>query len=281
MPRGPKRVKGRAVRAAGKRLRASSQIQPSGKVQEELAVELYTRLRLALVEIGVTRTQLRRAVERSWRLSRAPTVSGPIMSTTRGIGWILDQWSRKAGYLDTAGKPRVLAIRGPGATFESLARRALPHMSVEAVVALTLELAEVAERPGGKIALLGSILVKVSKSADRHLAHLVRQLDQLLTTSVHNRRATLKGVPGGRMERNVIGLLAKGEYPSFMQEVRPQVYELLTLFDAYLEKRGPKTAAELKSASAVSLSMYVNEEADLERAGLSALASSLSANRPR
>ena len=122
---------------------------------------------------------------------------GPIMSTTRGIGWILDQWSRKAGYLDASGKPRVLAILGPGATFESLARQALPHMSVDEVVALTLELAEVAQRPGGKIALLGSILVKVSKSADRHLAHLVRQLDQLLTTSVHNRRALLKGYQAG------------------------------------------------------------------------------------
>ena len=67
------------------------------------------------------------------------------------------------------------------------------------------------------------------------------------------------------MERNVIGLLAKGEYPSFMQEVRPQIYDLLTRFDAYLEKRGPKTTAELKSASAVSLE-HVRERGDGSRA---------------
>ena len=78
MRKGAKRAKGRATGAGGKRVSAASQSRPSGKVQEDLAVEIYTRLRLALVEIGVTPAQLRRAVERSWRLSSAPAFSGPL-----------------------------------------------------------------------------------------------------------------------------------------------------------------------------------------------------------
>jgi hypothetical protein len=274
MREGPKR-QAKAARARGSLKRARASRDAPSQVREDLAVEIHTLLRLALLEFGVTPEEQQRAINRSRRLPKAPAISGPIASTTHGIGWILDQWSRKATYLDAEGKPRVLAIAGPGATVESLARRALPHMSVDEVVALACELSEVTVRPGGKIALLGSVLVKVTKSADRHLAHLIRQLDQLLATSVHNRRAALKGMSGGRMERLVIGLLAKGEYPIFMQEVRPQIYDLLTRFDAYLEKRGPKTARELNGASAVSVSVYVSEEPDLERAGGGAIASSL------
>lgn len=271
----PKTSRRRAISRSGKSARTQAPRRLRPNVREDLAVEIYTRLRLALVEFGLTPAELRRAVERARRLPRAPAVSGPITSTTHGIGWILDQWSRKASYLDADGKPRVLAIQGPGATFESLARRALPQLSLNEVVTLACELSEVSVRPGGKIALLGSVLVKVTHSADRHLAHLIRQLDQLLEASVHNRRMALKGQPGGRMERLVIGLLAKGKYPMLMKEVRPQIYDLLTRFDAYLEKHGPRTAREIKGASAVSMSVYVSEERDLERAGLGALASGL------
>jgi hypothetical protein len=275
MPKPPKRAKPHPPRGRGGYLRARPSSRVRAQVKEDLAVELHSRLRLALRAFGVTPAQQRRAIERSRRLLKAPAVSGPIASSTHGLGWILDQWSRKPEYVDAQGNPRVLAIAGPGATFESLARRAMPHVPLEEVVALACALAEVAVRPGGKIALLGSILVKVTKSAERHLAHLIRQLDQLLTTSVHNRRKATQGIPGGRMERFAIGLLARDEYPPFMQEMRPQIYDLLTRVDANIEKRGPKTARALKGASVVSVSVYVSEETDLKRAGAQAIASSL------
>ena len=78
--------------------------------------------------------------------------------------------------------------RGPGATFESLARRFLPNMPLEEVVALACENSEVVTRPGDKIALLGSILVKLGESREKYLAHAIRQIDQLLQTLLHNRR---------------------------------------------------------------------------------------------
>ncbi len=40
-------------------------------------------------------------------------------------------------------------------------------------------------RPGNKIALLGSILVKLGESREKYLAHAIRQIDQLLQTLLH------------------------------------------------------------------------------------------------
>ena len=101
--------------------------------------------------------------------------------------------AKSSPYLDSDGKPRVLAIAGPGATFESLARRFLPNMPLEEVVALACENSEVVTRPGDKIALLGSILVKLGESREKYLAHAIRQIDQLLQTLLHNRRVQPEG----------------------------------------------------------------------------------------
>ena len=56
---------------------------------EDLAVEFYTLVRLALDEFGVTRMQQQRALERSARLKSAPNVSGRILRTRLGVAEIL------------------------------------------------------------------------------------------------------------------------------------------------------------------------------------------------
>src|SRR5271170_7058088 len=168
--------------------RRVSQDKSARKNRADLAVELYTLVRLALGEFGMTRVQQRQALERSGLLKTSPNVSGRILRVQLGVGEILLEWSRKAPYLDSEGKPRVLSITGPGATFESLARRFLPNMPLEEIVALACENSEVVTRPGNRIALLGSILVKLGESREKYLAHAIRQIDQLLQTLLHNRR---------------------------------------------------------------------------------------------
>jgi hypothetical protein len=238
------------------------------RLKEDLAVELYTHIKRTLAEFGLTPKEQRRAMDRAWRARKAPRVSGPLIRDVHGLGRILLQWSREPEYLDDAGKPRVLSIKGIGSTFETLAQRSIPQLPVDQVVELACETAEVAIRPGGKIALLGSILVKVLKSEERLLAHVVRQVDQLLTTSLHNRRMHRQGLTGGRMERLSIGLIPQGEFKAFMQELRPQIYDLLLHVDSSLQRREPKTAKALKTARAVSVGIYASEEPDLERAGV-------------
>jgi hypothetical protein len=263
-----KRISHKAL-SSPKRVRSRGAGRPSvSQSEEELAVELYTSVRLALGELGVTRAQQRRALERSAHLRSAPKVSGRILRTRLGVGEILLEWSRKAPYLDSEGKPRVLAVTGPGATFESLARRFLPDVSLAEVVALACENSEVVTRPGNRIALLGSILVKLGGSREKYLAHAVRQIDQLLQSLLHNWRVQHKSTDRGRMERMVTGVISGANFEAFMSELRPQIYDLLLRVDSSIERNQPKTARGLRAASAVSVSVYVNQDDDLERAGV-------------
>jgi hypothetical protein len=248
---------------------------------EDLAVEFYTLVRLALGELGVTPVQQLRALKRSRRLMSPPNVSGRIVRAGLGVGSILLEWSRRAPYLDSEGKPRVLSIAGPGATFESLAGRFLPDMPLEEVVTLACEISEVVTRPGNRIALLGGILVKLGDSREKYLAHAIRQIDQLLQTLLHNRQVERNTPEKGRMERVVIGVISRAKFKDFMDELRPQIYDLLLRVDSSMERNQPKTARGLRAATAVSVSVYAGQEDDLERAGVDTSLVTLAERRPK
>ena len=248
---------------------------------ENLAVELYTLVRLALGELGVTRAQQLRALARSRRLKSPPSVSGRTVRAGLGVGSILLEWSRRAPYLDSDGKPRLLSIAGSGATFESLARRFLPHMPLKEVVALACEKSEVVIRPGNRIALLGSILVKLGDSREMYLAHAIRQIDQLLQTLLHNRRVVRNNPESGRMERVVIGVISRANFRPFMDELRPQIYDLLLGVDSSIERNQPKSARSMRDATAVSVSVYAGQEDDLERAGVDTSFVTVAERRPK
>lgn len=243
--------------------------RPSGtRTAEDLAVELYTLVRLGLHDLGLSPTQQLRALKRSRGLKIPPKVSGPLLRDWGLLGGILLAWSREPEYLDDTGMPRVLAIRGAEGTFESLARRFLPDLKLEELVAMACETAEVVIRPGGRIALLGSIMVSHVKSLERALAFAVTQIDQLLQTTVHNFVTNRTGRGVGRMQRIVKGVIARSEFEDFMRELRPQIYDLLLRVEASAEKHRPKNARALRSATAVSVGVYVGQENDLQRAGV-------------
>jgi hypothetical protein len=259
----------RKASSSDNRARARAAVRPAlAQSAEDLAVEFYTLVRLTLGEFGISRAQQRRALERSVHLKSAPKVSGRILRTRLGVGEILREWSRKAPYLDSEGKPRVLSVTGSGATFESLARRFLPDISLEEVVALACENSEVVTRPRNRIALLGSILVKLGDTREKYLAQAIRQIDQLLQTLLHNWHLQHKRTERGRMERVVTGVISRANFEAFMGELRPQIYDLLLRVDSSIERNQPKTARGLRAASAVSVSVYVSQEDDLERAGV-------------
>jgi hypothetical protein len=197
-----------------------------------------------------------------------PYVSGPLLRDTRSLCALLLEWSRDGEYLDPDGKPRVLAIKGAGATFEALSRRFLPKRDLNDVVAMACATAEVTTRPGGKIALLGSIMVNVAKSTENLLAHAIRQIDQLLETILHNAIVNRRGSADGHMERMVLGVISAKEFEGFMSELRPQIYDLLQRVDSSVQQRQPPSGRSLRGATAVSVGIYVSREEDWERAGI-------------
>lgn len=238
-------------------------------VRENLATELYTLVRLALDRHGVTAEEQQRARRRSSRLAAPPAVSGPLLRDARGLGNLLLEWSRASEYLDSYGQPRILRLEGPGATFESLVKRFMPTKTIDEAVALARDTTEIALRPRGKIALIGSLLVKLTNTSENVLAHTIRQFDQLLTTNLHN-QALEEGNQAieGRMERMVIGVILRERFPDLMAALRPQIYDLLQRVDASVEQRQPRTVEELAHSTAVSIGIYISQENDWERAGI-------------
>jgi hypothetical protein len=238
------------------------------KTYDDLAMELCALVRLVLIQFGFTAARVERALKRSRGLAAAPRISGPLMRDSMALGEMLLEWSRKAPYVDASGKPKVLDIQGSGDTFESLAIKHLPDLPLKRVIRMACDAAEVVLRPANKIALLGSIMVSVAKANDNlYLAHAIQQVDQLLQTSLHNRRVAGKGRDEGRMERMVTGIISRGEYQNFMRELRPQIYDLLQRIDSSVEHRQPTTEHALNSATAVSVVVFVAQEDDLERIG--------------
>jgi hypothetical protein len=238
------------------------------KVREDLAVELYTLARLGLHRFGLTRAEQRRALERSWHLRAAPHVSGPLLRDALSLSALLLEWSRSPQYVDAKGTPRVLAIRGPGDTFETLARQFLPNLPLNNVIDMACATTEVYKLPKDRIALVGDSMVNLARSNERSLAHAVRQTDQLLETSIHNAKLKPHQLAQGRMQRLVIGVISRAEWQDLMQELRPQIGDLLARVESFVERRRPRNRKELKAATAVSVSVYVSEENDWERAGV-------------
>jgi hypothetical protein len=233
-------------------------------------VELYARTRLALLKLGVSAAQQRRAMRRSQTLKVAPVVSGPLMREIRGLGELLLEWTRAEEYLDDKGKPRILRIAGDAPSFEELARRFLPQTPLPRAVDLVCATAEVARRPGRRLALLGSTMVSVLESRDALLAHTVRVIDQLLETVLHNTAMGQQGRGQRRPERMVIGVIEQGHVEALMQELRPQITDLLLHVETAVKPRRPASRDGLKGATAVSVAVIVAQEDDWARAGIEA-----------
>ena len=259
----------KAKRAASAKRAANRALKSARAERENLAVELYATIRLMLKGFNFTSTQGKRAFSRANLVKSPPRVSGPLLCDSYGVGELLLEWSRAAPYLGEDGKPRLLPIKGPGATFASLARRFLPQKTTDEAVEMVCRTAEVATRPGDTIALLGNILVNVGTSRESLLAHAIRQIDRLCQTILHNAQVHAHGFrkESGHMERSVQGVIARSAFKGFMQELRPQIYDLLQRVDSSMDGREPKSRRSLRDATAVSVSVYVSQERDLERAG--------------
>ena len=239
-------------------------------VREALATEFFGVIGNALTRFGLDAKQQALAFKRARRLSEPPKVAGPVLRDTWGLSHLLTEWSRAPQFLDRDGQPRILAIHGAGDTFESLAKRFLPSKTVAEVVALARATAEVSLQPKGKIALLGSILVKRTHSRQNLLAHTIRHIDQLLQTVLHN--ADLHPTPlrpaSSRMERLVLGVIRQDRFEDMMADLRPQIYDLLLRVESAVQQRLPLTPDELKDSTTISVGIYISDEPDFDRAGI-------------
>jgi hypothetical protein len=235
-----------------------------------LAAEFYAVGEQALDRFGVSPEEKAQAHLRNAQSAGPANVSGPFLRDARGLAALLLEWTRSPDYCDSAGQPSVLPLRGSGATFETLVKRFMSANTFEEALGMATATAEVLLRPGGKIALIGGVSVKLTHSAEHLLAHAIRHMDQLLTTITFNLQATREGTDHSltRMERLVIGAIRQELFPDFMYRLRPQIYNLLQQMESTVEEMQPTSAEELAQSSAVMIGVYVAQEADFDRAGI-------------
>jgi hypothetical protein len=212
----------------------------------ELLTEMYHIVLDAAAEIGVPAKDRHRAMKLAEKDPSRTRPSKRTMRTNYGIAVLLNRWRNDRQYRTPDGTPRVLSIRGKGATFETLARKFVPQLSVNQLADMICENAEVTRLKGKKIALVGSPVMMSPKTPEITLASLILRLRRLTGTIVHNASIAPKINPAGRFERIVTGRLSDREFREFAQSVRQPMQDLCDRVDAGIGQPTPSRRARAK-----------------------------------
>ena len=140
-------AKPKAPRRVGKRRAAAALGAPSDRALIlELLKEMHHLVLDAAKELGVSAKDAKHAMELAATDSRRSRPSEPIMKVNYGIAILLNHWRNDKRFQRPEGTPRVLSIRGKGATFENLARTFVPSVSLNELIPMVCENAEVTQR---------------------------------------------------------------------------------------------------------------------------------------
>jgi hypothetical protein len=245
----PKRTKGP---------RQASRARPPGKSPlEPLAMELYGVMRGALTKYGLNTAAQRRLFSRAQRASKVTRVSDSLLHQFRGLGDLISTWREEPPYVDEIGKPRVLDIEGPGATFASLARKFLPAKSVAEVVALACRTASVGTLAGERIALYGDTLVDLSRNREGALAQTICHITRIFDTCLHNVRRAHDDAVVGRLERLVNQVISAEDFEKFQRAIRPQLHDTCERVDRLLQSSTRKGSVKGQKVAAAGMGVYL------------------------
>jgi hypothetical protein len=240
------KAKRKAPRRISKRRTATALRAPSDRaLVVELLKEMHHLLLDAAAELGVSAKDAKHAMELAAKDPRRSRPSEPIMKVNYGIAILLNHWRNDKRYQRPEGTPRVLSIRGKGATFEALARTFVPKMRLNELIDMVCENAEVTRLKSGKIALVGSPVMMTPKIPEITLASLALRLRRLTGTVLHNASLPAKSKSNGRFERIVTGELTEREFREFAQSVRQPMQDLCDRVDAGI--RQPRPARRARS----------------------------------
>jgi len=227
----------------------------------ELIVELLKEMHQIVLDtaaqLGVSATDRRRALALAGEDPRRKRPSLSTIEPSNGLAGALAQWRSDKRYRNPDGGPRVLSIRGKGATFETLARLFAPTLPLDRALEMICENAEVTRLKGEKIALLGSPVLISPKTPEIAVASLALRFRRLADTAVFNASipANVKGT--GYFERLVTGVLTDKEFREFSQSVRQQLQDLCEKVDAGLRQPGPRRTRATKKGRSCGIGLYV------------------------
>ena len=186
-------------------------------------------------KLGVSPEEQRSAARRARRTKMRSRPSARLMAAISGTGDVLSTWRRDKRYRGPDGSPRVLPIRGKGATLETLARKCVPQMPLEEVLAFICSHGEATLYKGDRVALLGSAAVLTQRTPEMTLAWILTQFRHVADTTLHNAAIPAHQVKGvGLFQRQVAGWLSEKDFRQYAKIVFPQLQELCAQLEAGL-----------------------------------------------
>jgi hypothetical protein len=224
---------------------------------EPLVLELFGVVKETLNAYGVTAKKQRQLYNLAQRSRRVNRVSEPLLHEHYKLAYLIETWREEAPYIDERGQPRVLQIRGPGATFESLCKRFNPDKTVGEIVQFACRAASVGTLSEGRVALYGDAFVDLSHSPETTLAQTILHVTRVMDTCLHNARRLPGDRHPGRMERHIHGRLSVEEFESLQEVIRPQVQDLCERVDRLLQSRERRHGGKKAPVGAAGLGIYL------------------------
>jgi hypothetical protein len=221
-----------------------------------LVVEMHRIAHDVLLQLGVSADEQEEAKGLARKPKSRVRPSEAMMTTLTGVGDVLSMWRRDKRFTGRDGTPRVLPIRGKGATLETLARTCAPSVPLVDVLAYICSHGEVTLYKDDKVALLGSSAMIAQRTPEMTLAWMLTQFRHIAETTVYNAAipAKVKGV--GLFQRQIVGVLSEKEFRRYAQAIRPQLQELSDQLEGGLSLKGRKKGRGNRTECGVGLFVY-------------------------
>jgi hypothetical protein len=234
------------------RNRGDSPLTPATNGKRELLLQLAHELQQMTIEsmegLGVSRKEQMVTYRRASRgVGSKEPPSTRLMERTFAIADLLSSWRRDRRYVDSDGSPRVLPIKGKGASLETLAKKFVPEMSVSEVLTAITRHGEATAYRGNKVALVGGSVLLTPKTAEMTLALLVTRIRQVSKTLLHNVSLPEGSKGHGRFERHVHGVLSEREFNEYARVMRTQLQDLCDRAESGLELAADKKGRKRKA----------------------------------
>jgi hypothetical protein len=186
--------------------------------------------------LGVSLKDGQRAIELAKKDKRRLRPSQSAMEPVAAISGLLSAWRRDKRYTRPDGTPRVLSITGKGLTLESLARKHVPTIPVQALADMICQHADVMRLKDDTVALVGGTVLIIPKTSEMTLASLVLRFRRLAENIVYNAAIPAGVKATGRFDRLVTGVLSERNFREFARSVRPQLQDLCDRVDAAMQE---------------------------------------------
>ena len=175
------------------------------------------------------------------------------------ISTIVERWRRDPQYAK-GGLPKVLRIKGKGASLESLVKRCAPELSLAQALEMLCTQCEVRTLKGDRVALVGNPVNIMRRTPVTSLAWMTGQLRRLAGTCVFNAKIPAHKKGAGRFERRVSGALTPAQLKIWSREVRQRLQETSDRVEEGLGPQDPRQRTGKETTCGIGLYIFVDDD---------------------